>query len=162
MNLLIGFAVAAVGGLIGIKVGLPQGALLGALIAIIIVNTTGILATPRLPAPLLFAMYVLIGLELGAGVDRSTFGALSKAWLPAVLFVTLLLAVTVVSSLIMAKFFGLDLATALFGTSPGALSGITAMARQEGANAVVVAAFHTLRVVAIVVATPIIYRILVK
>lgn len=106
LNLLVGFAVAAVGGLIGLKIGLPQGALLG--------------------------------------------------------FIVVLLAVTVASSLLMSRFFGLDLATALFGTSPGALSGITAMARREGANAVIVAAIHTLRVVAIVVATPIIYRILVK
>lgn len=162
MNFLIALLVAAAGGLIGIKVGLPQGALLGALIAVAVVNTTGVVHIQKLPSPAIFMMYALIGIELGAGVDKATFSALSKAWLPSVLFVALLLLMTVGASLFMVRFFGLDLATALFGTSPGAISGITALAADTGANVAVVVAIHTLRVTALVVAMPIIYKVLAR
>lgn len=162
MNFLIALLIASAGGLIGIKIGLPQGALLGALIAVALVNTTGVFQIQRLPSPAIFIMYALIGIELGAGVDRSTFAALSRAWVPAVLFVVLLLLMTVGASILMVRFFGIDLATALFGTSPGAISGITALAADTKANVAVVVAIHTLRVTALVIAMPIIYRVLSK
>lgn len=160
MNLAIAVAVAAVGGFIGLRVGIPQGTLLGALLAVAIVNSTGVLEVPKLPEPLLFAMYVLIGVELGAEVNRQTVGALAKAWLPAVLFVAALLAMTVAASLVITRFSDLDLATALFGTSPGAISGITAMGGSVGANVPVVVAIHALRVTVIVLVIPLVYRIL--
>lgn len=160
MNLAIAFLIAVAGGLIGVRVGLPQGALLGSLIAVSVVNSTGALPIQKLPAPLLFAMYVLIGIELGAGVDRSTLGALAKAWIPTILFIAALLLVTVAFALLINRFFDLNLATSLFGTSPGAISGITAMGAAFGANIPVVAAMHTVRVTVLVFAIPWIYGLI--
>lgn len=162
MSLVIAIAIAAVGGLIGTKIGLPQGALLGSLMLISVLNAGGVLKVGRLPGPLLFFMYVLIGVELGSRVDRSTLGELGKAWIPAILFVAVLLMVTVGFSLFISKFFGMDLATALFGTSPGAISGITTMGSSFGANIPVVVAIHTLRVTVVVFAIPWIYKLLTK
>lgn len=162
MNLLIALVIASVGGLAGWKLGLPQGVLLGALVTVSVANAAGWFHTQKLPSPALFVMYVLIGIELGAGVDRDTVKALAHAWLPAVLFIVVLIGVTVLSSLIMARFTDLDLATAMFGTSPGAISGITAMAGATGANVAVVVAIHTLRVTALVFAIPWIYKLLTR
>ena len=162
MNLLIALGIAGVGGLAGWKLGIPQGVLLGSLIAISIANVSGWFQTQKLPGPALFVMYILIGIELGAGVDRSTMKALAHAWLPAVLFIIVLIGVTVLSSLVIARFTSLDLPTALFGTSPGAISGITAMAGATGANVAVVVAIHTLRVTALVFAIPWIYKLLTR
>ena len=160
MRLLIAVTVGATGGLLGMKFGLPQGALLGSLLAVACLNISGVSQTGRLPAPLLFAMYVLIGVELGAGIDRKVITALGRAWLPAVGFVVALLLLTILASLIIVRFSSLDLPTALFGTSPGAISGITAMAADTGANVAVVVAIHTLRVTTLVFAMPWIYRVL--
>lgn len=160
MNLLIALAIATLGGLAGWKLGLPQGVLLGSLIAIALANVSGWFQTQKLPAPVLFVMYVLIGIELGAGVDRETVRSLANAWIPAVAFIVVLMGVTVISSLVIARFTDLDLPTALFGTSPGAISGITAMAGATGANVAVVVAMHTLRVTALVFAIPWIYKLL--
>lgn len=162
MNLILAFALAVAGALLGVKIGLPQGMLLGSLAAVAVVNVTGLLEVPKLPAPLLFAMYVLIGVELGSEVNRSTIGVLSKAWLPAVLFVAGLIAMTVAAALLISRFSDIDLTTALFGTSPGALSGITAMGGEVGANVPVVASIHALRVTVIVLVIPWIHRMLVR
>lgn len=162
MNLLIAIAVGGIGGFIGLKIGLPQGALLGSLLLLAVMNASGVLKVGTLPTPLLFVMYVLIGVELASRVDRSTLGALGKAWLPAILFVAALLVVTVVFSLLISRFFSLDLATSLFGTSPGAISGITTMGSSFGANIPVVVAIHTLRVTVLVFAIPWIYKLLVR
>jgi membrane AbrB-like protein len=161
LNLLLALIVAAVGGLIGVKIGLPQGALLGSLIAVSIVNATGVMDVKRLPEPAMFAVYALIAVELGSRVDRSTIATLGKAWLPIVLFVIALIVFTVLVSIAMARLFDVSLATALYGTAPGALSGITAAGGEVGANVAVMTAMHTLRVTAIVVAIPLIHRLLV-
>lgn len=162
MNLLIALLVAAIGGLIGVKIGLPQGALLGSLIAVSIVNATGAVNVKRLPEPVMFAIYILISVELGSRVDRSTIATLGRAWLPIVLFVLVLIVFTVLVSVAMARFFDMSLATALYGTAPGALSGITAAGGQVGANVAVMTAMHTLRVTAIVIAIPLIHRLLIR
>lgn len=160
VKLLIVFAIAIVGGLVGTRVGLPQGALLGSLLAVSIVNSTSVFQSAKLPAPLLFLMYILIGIELGAGVDRSTLSALGKAWLPTVLLMILLLIATVGFALVVTRVFSLNLATALFGASPGAVSGITAMGAAVGANIPVVVAMHTVRVTVLLLAIPWIYNLL--
>lgn len=162
MNLLIAIVVGGIGGFIGLKIGLPQGALLGSLLLIAVINASGVMKVGTLPTPLLFVMYVLIGVELASRVDRSTLSALGRAWLPAILFVAALMIVTVLFSLLISKFFGLDLATSLFGTSPGAISGITTMGSSFGANVPVVVALHTLRVTVLVFAIPWIYKLLVR
>jgi len=162
LNLAVALVIAAVGGLIGVKIGLPQGALLGSLIAVSFVNATGLLPIKRLPDPVVFGLYILISVELGSQVDRSTISTLSKAWLPTVAFVVALIGFTVLISVVITRLFDIDLATALYGTAPGALSGITAAGGQVGANVAVMIAMHTLRVTVIVVAIPLIHRLIAR
>lgn len=162
MNLVLAIAIAALGGLTGERLGLPQGALLGSLLSVALVNATGLVEVPRLPSPLVFTMFVLIGLELGSQVTQKSVAALGDAWLPAVLFVGGLILLTVGASLVITRFFALDLATSMFGTAPGAISGIAAMGAAVGANVPVIVAIHTLRVTAIVFAMPWLHRLIAR
>ncbi|HVE76630.1 MAG TPA: AbrB family transcriptional regulator [Actinomycetota bacterium] len=162
MNLVFALLVATVGGLIGMKIGLPQGALLGGLLAAAALNVSKLSTVPKLPAPLLFAMYVLIAVELGAGVERATLGALAKVWLPAVVYVALLVVFSVGCGLAIHKIYGGELSTWVMGTAPGAVSGIAALAADVKANVAVVVALHTLRVTAIVFLIPPLYKVLAR
>jgi membrane AbrB-like protein len=57
-------------------------------------------------------------------------------------------------SLVLHRRFGWDLPTALYACTPGGLSELAATSEDVGANAQIVVAVHTVRVVAIVVIGP--------
>lgn len=162
MNLVLAIVIAVIGGYLGERVGIPQGALLGSLLAVAAVNIAGVVDVPNLPRPLLFAMYILIGVELGSQVNRSTVAQLGQAWLPGVLFIAALIVATVAAAFLISRVFGLDFTTWIFSTAPGAFSGMAALGAGVGANVPVVVAVHALRVTVIVFAVPFIHRILVR
>lgn len=110
--------VAVIGMLLGVRLGLPAGALLGPLVLSIGLEEAGILHV-AVPGAVSAAAYALIGVYAGLLFDRAS---LRQAWrlLPFMLASTLaLMAVCAGLGWLLAALTGIDYLTAYLATTPG-------------------------------------------
>jgi uncharacterized protein len=151
-------ALAAGGAAIGWALRIPSGEMIGAMVA------TGAwsLSTGRttdLPEPLFTLALVLLGAQLGSKMTRETLGQLGRAGPVALGIIVALIAIGLGLAFVMTRFAGLGFRDALFSTSPGAMSAVVGMSAQAGANAVLVASFHVLRIVLVTASLPLLLRL---
>jgi membrane AbrB-like protein len=150
---LIALLGAAAGvGLTAEALNVPAGALLGALAGAFAVNVAW-------PGPRLAKVFRTGGKALSGAVVGLSFSpamlALAAGLAPVVVLgVGALILTGLGMSLVLHRRFGWDLPTALYACTPGGLSELAATSEDVGANAQVVVAVHTVRVVAIVVIGP--------
>jgi uncharacterized protein len=148
----LGAATAALG--FGLKeVGLPSSylfaaLLLGLAVALIFPGRVTV------PAPAFVAGQALTGVALGAFVRSSALRALAHSWLPVTLVSTATLGVCIVGGMLLTRFTALDAPTAQLGSVAGGASGIVAMSDELGADARFVAFMQYLRVLMVVLLTP--------
>lgn len=101
----------------------------------------------------------VVGVALGAYVHSSTLGAAAAHWAP-VIGVTLgTLALSLGAGYAVARLGRIDLPTASLGMIAGGASGIVAMSHELGADDRLVAIMQYLRVLIIVVLTPVLYGV---
>jgi uncharacterized protein len=155
MNLLFLIAGAAAGGYLAQLLRLPGGAALGAMIGAIIVNVS-LGGSVKVPRPLEFTSFVLFGVIIGAGVTRADLSALTGLIGPALLVLVSLTFVGVGLSFVLERYFGFDLATAIFATAPGGMGNMALLAKESGANAFTVALIHLIRINGIIFLAPLI------
>jgi membrane AbrB-like protein len=160
-NLLWTFLAAFAGGYVGMKLKIPAGALIGALVATVAVRFIGAKAK-EVPHIFGFVAQVLIGLIIGAGVTLDLLEHLSKCWVPLVISILGLVLIGLVFGLLIHKMGFLDFPTAYLGTSPGAMSAIVLLGVEYGANGAVVALFHFLRIIVVLITAPIVLYFLGK
>ncbi|MEU2349794.1 AbrB family transcriptional regulator [Modestobacter sp. NPDC049651] len=110
----------------------------------------------RLPRPANTGAQAVIGVSIGALVETGTLRALGAHWLPVVLVTLATLAVSLVAGQLMRLQRGVSAVTGAFAMIAGGASGVTAMARDLGADEQVVAVLQYLRVLIIVVAMPVV------
>lgn len=140
------------------RLHVPAGALIGAMLAATALNLSGV-ATVPVPSWLRFTAYVTLGWLLGSQLTADTVGSLRQAVLPvAVIVVSLLLAGGLIAFGL--RLMGLDPATAFLAASPGGISQMAAISVDIGANAPLVVAAHVLRVMSVVLTTPLVIRLL--
>lgn len=145
---------ALAGWLLG-RAGVPSAALFGGLLAGLVRGLAG--RTPLgVPRPAAAASQAVVGISIGALVDPETLAALGEDWLPVVLVTLATLLLTVGAGLLLRRQPGISPVTGAFAMIAGGASGITAMARDLGADDRMVAVLQYLRVVLIVVAMPIV------
>lgn len=135
--------------------GLPSAALFGGLVAGLVYALA--LTTPiRVPPPAGTAAQAVLGVTVGALVDVETLRAVGANW-PVVLLVTVAtLALSVAAGLVLPLQRGISPVTGVFAMIAGGASGITAMARDVGADDRMVAVLQYLRVLLIVVLMPVV------
>lgn len=146
-------AVAVAGGLMGRWLRLPAGEFLGATVAVLLVQSLG----GHLPEPgprLRFAVEVVLGAMVGTAFTQQTWQQMGQVFVPMLAAVGILIVTGLVTGLLLARLGGLDLATALFSTTPGALSNMVLLANSLGANFPLVAALQTTRLLVIVIILP--------
>ena len=147
---------AAVGGgwLLG-EAGLPSAYLFAALLAglaMALLRPGG----PPLPDLGFSAAQAVCGVVLGAYLKTSSLEAAADAWLPVTLVTAGTLAACLAAGAILAKRARVDPPTAVLGLVAGGASGIVAMAHELGADDRLVAFMQYLRVLIVVLATPLI------
>ena len=153
-------ALTMAGALLGGLVGLPSPTLLSGMLAGVLValawpaGTPDDPAAPAVPAPLLRAAEALVGVVLGTYVQLSTLQEIGRDLLPILLVTTSTLGATVLAGLVLARMTGLDRATAAFGMIAGGATGVIVIARQLGADQRLVAVMQYLRVIVVIVLTP--------
>lgn len=146
-------AVALVGGLVGRWLRLPAGEFVGAALAVLVVQSLG--GQLAEPGPRLrFGVEVVLGAMVGASFTAQTWRQLSQVFVPMLVAVVLLVTAGLLTGLLLSRLTGLDLATALFSTTPGALSNMVVLASSLGADFPLVGALQTTRLLVLLLILP--------
>jgi uncharacterized protein len=150
----LGLACAALGWSLD-AIGLPSAFMFAALLA----GLTAALAWPgriQLPGGTFSAAQAGAGVALGAYVKSSSLSVFASSWLPIVLVTTATLAISVGAGVVLSRVTSLDRPTGALGMVAGGASGIIAMADELGADGRLVAFMQYLRVLVVVMLTPLI------
>jgi membrane AbrB-like protein len=150
--LLAAFCIAA-GGVAGEAAGIPGAALLAGLLVGLVVAVWGRRRLSLGRAPFAAGQAVL-GVALGTYLQTSTLDALGSHWLPVLAVSAATLGLTVGAGVVLARVTDIDAPTAALGMVAGGASGIVAMSDDLGADDRLVAVMQYLRVLVIVVLTP--------
>ena len=140
-------------------VGLPAALLLGAMLAAILVRTSG--GTLRVPRLLYYAAQVVIGCMIARVITPAIVGTFLKEW---PLFLSVMLAVVVASSFLgwgLGRLGILPGTSAVWGLSPGAANVMMIMAEAYGEDIRLVAFMQYLRVVMVAIAASVLARFVV-
>jgi membrane AbrB-like protein len=156
--IVLGAATAALALALGAG-GLPSPTLFAALL----VGLAAALARPgaglRLPRWSFVAAQAVCGVTLGAYLQSSALEALAGAWLPVMLASAATLALSLGTGLALARLTELDVPTATLGMVAGGASGIVSMADDLGADDRLVAFMQYLRVLVVVLFTPVLVAV---
>lgn len=159
-----GFAVlvAVAGGAAAVltRLGTPNAFMLGPLLAVATVTAAGF-AWSSLPAPVLNAGQLLIGVALGSRFAPEFFRAAPR-YLAAVALLTFgYLAISALFGLWLAHVAGLAPATAVLATTPGGIGEMAVTAKLMKLGAPIVTAFHSLRMALVVLIIGALFRVTV-
>lgn len=156
MDIMRKIGVLVVAGAIGLgfaRLGLPAGWLIGAMMVGMVYRLfAGDLSYPQNLYELGFAV---IGVSVGLSIQLNIFSKAEQFLGPLALTIGLLLAGSWIMSLVLHRFSLLDAKTALFCCIPGGASIMMALSDDYGADARMVTAFQSARVILFVTAIPI-------
>jgi uncharacterized protein len=136
------------------RIGLPSASLFAALL----VGLAAALLPPQMPdvSPGVFRVaQAVTGVSLGVYVQSSSLNAVADAWLPVAVVSAGTLVLSLACGWALVRTVGLDPPTAALGMVAGGASGIVGMARELGADDRLVAVMQYLRVLVVVVLTPV-------
>ncbi|MBI4540093.1 MAG: AbrB family transcriptional regulator [Gemmatimonadetes bacterium] len=149
-------AAGLAGGLVGMWLRLPAGALVGSMVAVGAVSLT----VHAAPIPPLFGdmAKILIGTMVGSTITPEILQNLRGLALPAVVVVVLMIVAGLLGGWALSHFTGVDIATALFATAPGGSAEMTAAAQGLKADASLVASLQAVRIVVVILGVPVLLR----
>lgn len=145
--------IGAVGGILFNAIGIPAGFLSGAMIFVGIAALAGRPMT--IPPPYARVVYVLIGISLGGAVTPETLKGISTWPLSVLILCVGMTCATFGSAFYLRKVHGWDMLSALFGSSPGALSQVIVHATQHQSDLQGIAFVQTVRVVILTACLPV-------
>jgi membrane AbrB-like protein len=152
LNTLETLVIGAGGGLLFLWANLPGGLISGAMIAVGIAALAG---RPMAVPPILTqTVLVLLGISLGSLVSRQLIQHMGAYPLTIGLLALATFCSTFGSSLYLQRYHGWDQTSALLAGSPGALSQITILAAEKGADVAAIAVVQTIRVIILTAALP--------
>src|ERR1700712_5381786 len=152
LNTLETLAIGAAGGGLFLIANLPGGLISGAMIA---VATAAIAGRPLgMPPILTQAILLLLGISLGSLVSRQLLQHIGAYPLTVSLLALATFCSTFGSSIYLQRVHGWDQTSAFLAGSPGALSQITMLAAEKGADVPAIAVVQTMRVIILTAALP--------
>src|SRR5258705_9252861 len=144
--------IGTAGGLLFLWANLPGGLISGAMVAVGIAALSGRPVT--MPPILTQTGLVLLGITLGSLVSRQLIQHMSAFPLTIGLLALATFCSTFGSSFYLQRYHGWDQTSALLAGSPGALSQITVLAAEKGADVAAIAVVQTMRVIILTAALP--------
>lgn len=136
-------AIAVLGGVLGLKLKLPAGAMLGAMIAVAVF--TVITDLQVIPPWFKVCAQMVSGGYIGTTMTRESLREMKKV-APAIVFLLLgMLVINLAVGGLLCLTSPLDLCTCLFATAPGGMTDMTIISDDMGANAPVVSVFQVCR-----------------
>src|SRR3954451_23546453 len=152
LNVLETLAIGAAGGALFLWADLPGGLISGAMIA---VGVAAIAGRPLAMPPILTqTVLVLLGISLGSLVSRQLLQHMGAYPLTIALLALATFCSTFGSSYYLQRIHGWDQTSAFLAGSPGALSQITMLAAEKGADVAAIAVVQTMRVIILTAALP--------
>lgn len=152
LNVLETLAIGTVGGTLFLWAHLPGGLISGAMIAVGIAAIAGRPLT--MPPILTQTVLVLLGISLGSLVSRQLLQHMGAYPLSIALLALATFCSTFGSSIYLQRVHGWDRTSAFLAGSPGALSQITMLALEKGADVSAIAVVQTMRVIILTAALP--------
>ena len=152
LNVLETLAIGTVGGTLFLWAHLPGGLISGAMIAVGIAAIAGRPLT--MPPILTQTVLVLLGISLGSLVSRQLLQHMGAYPLTIALLALATFCSTFGSSFYLQRVHGWDRTSAFLAGSPGALSQITMLALERGADVSAIAVVQTMRVIILTAALP--------
>ncbi len=152
--------IAAGGGLIGLRLKMPAGAMVGAMLAVGAANLLGF--SGQIPANYRIAAQIVVGGMVGLNINRATLSGLKSLALPASVLVLSMVAFGLVVGYIISRVSDMDVVTAFFSSAPGGMSEMTLMAESAGGNTPQVALMQLARMLSIVTLLPVIIKWVLK
>jgi membrane AbrB-like protein len=146
--------IGATGGLLFLWFNLPGGLISGAMATVGIAALAGRPVT--MPPILTQSVLVLLGITLGSLVSRQLIQHMSAYPLTIGLLALATFCSTFGSSIYLQRVHGWDQTSALLAGSPGALSQITILAAEKGADVAAIAVVQTIRVIILTAALPLV------
>lgn len=145
-------AIGAAGGALFLFANLPGGLISGAMIA---VGIAAIAGRPLAMPPILTqTVLLLLGISLGSLVSQQMLHNMGAYPLTIALLALATFCSTFGSSFYLQRYHGWDRTSALLAGSPGALSQITMLAAEKGADVAAIAVVQTMRVIILTAALP--------
>ncbi|MDD2351223.1 MAG: AbrB family transcriptional regulator [Synergistaceae bacterium] len=161
LNYMLLFAVLG-GSAIGHKSGFPAGALIGGLLAGLVIKGVMQMGLDPKIAWLSWISQALVAYVLVRGSDFSSIAEIPR-YLPAAMAYSFsLLIFTIGMAWFFSKLCKMDFLTSLFATTPGGLTGIAVVAVDIGADPIILVLFNICRIVTILIVVPIIANIIVR
>jgi hypothetical protein len=152
LNVLETLVIGAAGGALFLFAQLPGGLISGAMIA---VGIAAIAGRPLSVPPILTqSVLVLLGISLGSLASRQLLQHVGAYPLTIALLAVATFCATFGSSLYLQRVHGWDRTSAFLAGSPGALSQITILAAERGADVPAIAVVQTVRVIILTAALP--------
>src|ERR1700738_3605200 len=152
LNVLETLVIGTAGGALFLVANLPGGLISGAMIA---VGIAAIAGRPLVVPPILTqTVLVLLGISLGSLASRELLLHVGAYPLTIGLLALATFCSTFGSSLYLQRVHGWDQTSALLAGSPGALSQITVLAAEKGADVAAIAVVQTMRVIILTAALP--------
>lgn len=159
-RIILTLIVATVGGIIGLKLKIPAGALIGGMVAVAIYNMSTSKAV--IPNNFKIAAQIVVGGMIGLNFTMETISGLKKLIVPAVILMVGLTVLSIGLGFLISKLTGMDLVTALFSSSPGGLADMVLISDAYGADTSTVAILHLIRLVTVVTFIPIAIKVFTK
>ncbi len=148
--------IAAAGGILGYKLKLPAGAMIGAMVAVGAYNIFNNQA--YIPPQFRLGIQIAAGAMIGLQINREILSGLKMLLVPSLIMVGAVIAVCFIAGFLMHKFTGLDLTTALFASAPGGMTEMSLAADSLGANAPQVAVLQLIRLLSVIIFLPFLVR----
>jgi membrane AbrB-like protein len=152
LNVFETLAIGTAGGVLFLWANLPGGLISGAMIAVGIAAIAGRPLT--MPPILTQTVLVLLGISLGSLVSRQLLQHMGAYPLTIALLALATFCSTFGSSIYLQRIHGWDQTSAFLAGSPGALSQITMLAIEKGADVPAIAVVQTMRVIILTAALP--------
>lgn len=150
--------IGAAGWLLGRLLHLPSSAMLGPLLLFAATRVAGF-NPPSMPRPPLLAAEVILGSGIGAGFAGATLRELRQSILISLAATGGMLGLSLAFSLALRAVTGIPVETLFLAFSPGGLSGVSLIALALGIEPAFVTAHNVLRVLLILFAGPLIFRV---
>jgi membrane AbrB-like protein len=145
-------AIGSIGGFLFLVTGLPGGLISGAMMAVGIAVMMG--RPLAMPPILTQAVLVLLGISLGSLMSRQLLQHVGAYPLTIGLLAVATFVTTFGASFYLQRIHGWDKTSAFLAASPGALSQITILAIEKGADISAIAVVQTIRVILLTAALP--------
>jgi membrane AbrB-like protein len=151
--------VGLAGGLIGWRLKLPGGVIVGSMILVVLYKLFNHQAG-SLPFAYKFGVQVLIGTLVGSMFEPEMLTQLRAIVLPMALSTLILVSTGLLIALLLSYFRLLDVTTAYLATSPGGMSATIGLAFSSQAEPLLVLTFHFVRILFINLSAPLVFYLL--